>query len=475
MTEQTRNPLTSPRDANQDQAKIRIALNLASASIPYLAGLAAKVSIQQDDRIKTACVFPSGRILVGTTFLDSLNCEELGFVLAHELLHLFLKTSQRQGDCSEPRLINIAHDFIINEMVLEAFGKNEDSPPGGGLNWRDYTQSFHKQFPDQEWKPVTEYSLEELVWILKPLQDKIRKSCWKSPKSSSKPLPPPAPTTLGDLLAEAGIGAEPPEEEKRPHAPAAQQKSLEDLLLQCGDMLTEEIELQMFPDDTIQRIEENVREIRQAVTHSAAIQAVHARIKNLQHLPGTEGGNLNKNYSLLRGQYCTPWEAALQRWFDTTAPGQRSWARPSRRGAFRTDVVLPGRKREGWTLHIVLDTSGSMSKELSQALGVIDQFCQANSVDMVRILQCDTEVTSDEHVEVGNLEHFQAKGFGGSDMSPAMRRLAEDPDVEAVIILTDGYINYPQEPMPYEILWCLTSDYRRDFPYGTVIGIHRNP
>jgi predicted metal-dependent peptidase len=135
---------------------------------------------------------------------------------------------------------------------------------------------------------------------------------------------------------------------------------------------------------------------------------------------------------------------------------------------------LPGKSREGWTLNIVLDTSGSMDDAISRALGAIDQFCQANDVESVRILQCDVEVTSDEYVEVGSLERFEAKGFGGSDMSPAMLKLAEEPDVEAVIVLTDGGIDYPEGPMPYETLWCIVEGWWScdpRFPYGTVVRI----
>ena len=75
------------------------------------------------------------------------------------------------------------------------------------------------------------------------------------------------------------------------------------------------------------------------------------------------------------------------------APGERTFARPSRRGAERTDVVLPGRKREAWMLNVVLDTSGSMTDEIPRALGAIADFCDAVGVDQVRLVQCDTAVT----------------------------------------------------------------------------------
>src|ERR1700728_304731 len=61
----------------------------------------------------------------------------------------------------------------------------------------------------------------------------------------------------------------------------------------------------------------------------------------------------------IRTAYQPPWPLALQHCLDAVAPAPRSFARPSRGGADRDDLVLAGRKREGWALHIVLDTSGS--------------------------------------------------------------------------------------------------------------------
>jgi hypothetical protein len=43
-----------------------------------------------------------------------------------------------------------------------------------------------------------------------------------------------------------------------------------------------------------------------------------------------------------------------------------------------------------------------------------------------------------------------------SNLAPALRRLAREPEVECVLVVTDGEIEYPAESMPYDILWALT-------------------
>ena len=111
--------------------------------------------------------------------------------------------------------------------------------------------------------------------------------------------------------------------------------------------------------------------------------------------------------------------------------------------------------REGWTLHIVLDTSGSMANVLPKVLGAIASFCDGAGVSQIHILQCDIEVTRDEWLEPAQLAEYRIAGFGGSDMSPGLLQLVEDTEVSAVLVLTDGYIDYPAAEPPYRVLWAV--------------------
>jgi hypothetical protein len=57
-------------------------------------------------------------------------------------------------------------------------------------------------------------------------------------------------------------------------------------------------------------------------------------------------------------------------------------------------------------------------------------------------------------------------------MSPSLRMLADGPDVGAVVVITDGAIEFPDEEMPYSVLWALTEpSYADSFEpgYGRVI------
>jgi predicted metal-dependent peptidase len=244
-------------------------------------------------------------------------------------------------------------------------------------------------------------------------------------------------------------------------------------------VLPGELEREWFPDQPHADLEATIRQVERVAAHAVSLEQIEARARTSaaevsralrQGGSGSDPGDMTAYVEVLRTLYRPPWELALHRWMDAVAPGARTYTRASRRGADRTDVVLPGRLRDGWTLSIVLDTSGSMADELGRALGAIAAFCEGASVDSVRVVQCDVEVTSDEIVAPATLEQYQISGFGGSDMSPALWHLAADPEVTAAIVITDGDIDYPSAPMPYDVLWVLT-DVADGFepPYGQVI------
>src|SRR4051812_48845666 len=122
-------------DARQDDPRQKVdaaaarARALVCATLPHLAGLAYLVRVEPDIRVGTAGVFPSGRLVVNPTWFLGLGAREGAFVLAHELLHLALRSHQRGGEDKAQRF-NAAHDYIINDILEEAFGM---PPPGGGL------------------------------------------------------------------------------------------------------------------------------------------------------------------------------------------------------------------------------------------------------------------------------------------------------------------------------------------------------
>ena len=87
-------------------------------SVGHKIDLASAVRLSLDDRIPTAAITGTGRLLVNQEWFDALDLADGAFVMAHELFHLCLRTHER-GEGTDPEVFNWAHDYVINDMLRE--------------------------------------------------------------------------------------------------------------------------------------------------------------------------------------------------------------------------------------------------------------------------------------------------------------------------------------------------------------------
>lgn len=403
-------------------ARIERGLRMVTVPMPHLAGLAAAVRCSIDDRVPTMGVFASGRMVANRQFVAKLKENELVFVLAHELLHLALRTHDRAKGSGRLEF-NYAHDYIINDILRAELGFTH--VPAGGLDMPG----------------AKEKSAERIVLEMRKHGDKMQSK-----------------TQVWDGQSVSARGALNQSGQEQPAAEDA------------GDVMDENKERELFPECKNAQADEAKRMSAEAA-RSLALGKAMGKMKGR----GAESGDTTQTIMALRGMYKTPWEVALQKWIESVAPGERTYLRPSRREVAGSDIVLAGRKRESWMLNVVLDTSGSMTEEISPALGAIADFCEQLSVDEIRLVQCDAAVTNDEMLSPDALANYQVSGFGGSDLSPAMRALAEDGRVTAALVITDGDIEFPREEMPYDVLWVVTPGAYSNFnpPYGRIVRMQQ--
>ncbi len=415
--------MSTPRPPTvEDRAtldRIMRGLRMVTVPFPHLTGLAAAVRVDLDDSVPTMGIFASGRLVANPAFTARLSASDLLFVLAHELLHLALRTHDRAVGSGRLEF-NYAHDYIINDMLREALGVSKI--PAGGLDMPG----------------AREKSAEEIVLEMRrnASSTQSRTQVWEG-----------AAVTVDQVLG------------------GSKQSSQGN----AGDVLDVQRERQMFPEDAAEQAA-RARAIRDLAAKGMAI----AKAMGIMKGRGADAGSTQQQVRALRGIYRTPWQVALQRWLEGVSPGERTFMRASRRGAERTDIVMPGRQRHSMMLNVILDTSGSMADDIPFALGAIADFCEATGIDDIRVIQCDTAVTSDEMLSPTELAEYDIRGYGGSDLTPALMALCEDPRVTAAIVITDGDITYPADSMPYAVLWAVPGD-TTSFapPYGRVITMQR--
>jgi predicted metal-dependent peptidase len=151
------------------------------------------------------------------------------------------------------------------------------------------------------------------------------------------------------------------------------------------------------------------------------------------------------------GQPPIPWDVELAKWFDNHfAPLEkvRSYARPSRRQSSTPDIPRPRwipepGAEDGRTFGVILDTSGSMDRELlAKALGAIASYSMSREVPAVRVIFCDAATYDQGYMPPEAIaDRVKIKGRGGTILQPGIDLLetAEDfPKDGPLLIITDG-------------------------------------
>lgn len=144
------------------------------------------------------------------------------------------------------------------------------------------------------------------------------------------------------------------------------------------------------------------------------------------------------------------WDVELARWFDqhfSPVEKYRTYARPSRRQSATPDIPRPslapaGGAYDGRTYGVVLDTSGSMDRNLlAKALGTIASYSMSRDVPLVRVFFADADYYDQGYMSPEDIAgRVKVKGRGGTILQPAINALekAEDfPEDGPVLIITD--------------------------------------
>jgi predicted metal-dependent peptidase len=99
--------------------KCKTSIKMLGFTHPHFLLLSTRLTYQVVDEkheLKTMGITTKGVVLVNPAFVKKTNIEELGGVMAHEMLHLVLRHHYRAGT-RDPELWNIAADMCINKAL----------------------------------------------------------------------------------------------------------------------------------------------------------------------------------------------------------------------------------------------------------------------------------------------------------------------------------------------------------------------
>lgn len=174
------------------------------------------------------------------------------------------------------------------------------------------------------------------------------------------------------------------------------------------------------------------------------------------------------------------WKEQLRAFLTELTPDDYSFAKPNRRFiAGDNPIYLPGLAGTGAMkgMGYLNDTSGSITmEEMKQGLGEIGGAVEDVKPSKLIVAHCDAKVQHHEvfdHPSAATVnEKLERHGSGGTNMLAGLtwfeRRF---PDVQAVIVFTDGEFNFKTDhEYPFPVLWAITNP-NIVAPWGTTIHV----
>lgn len=379
----------------------------------------------------TIMVAENGHIYLHPDFVTRLianggGAQALGYILAHEAMHVLFRHHKRkmdllkkEGDNFDQQLDGLAADLSINPALTAIASK-----PKPNVIWikeptGDYAGVLPKVFEMEDG-----LTYEQYYYGLKG------KSGKKKPKNSGGPAQGCTP--------DSGQG------EGSSNASAQGKK-----IMREGQGMSQ-AKMDSLAHSTLQKAKEH--ESRNRGTVPAGIMQ---EIENGFVEPKIRWQDVLKARVLHDLQH-------------TEGSDSLIWTRNSRKqggvGYGPGTARLPGFVEYRPTITVVADTSGSMGADLEhirdETLGIIRE-CGAD----VDFIACDT--AAHDAGKVRNAAQIAAnlKGGGGTDMNPALD-LAKEKRSDIVVCITDGYIGDFGENRGYKLIFCVV-------PTGTTQGLQK--
>lgn len=169
------------------------------------------------------------------------------------------------------------------------------------------------------------------------------------------------------------------------------------------------------------------------------------------------------------------WREALRDFVASSIKGKDefTWRRMNKRH-MANDIYMPSMENETiGEVIVAIDTSGSIGgKELTEFATELASICDLVSPDVVRIIWWDADVHGeqvfkpDQYQNIASL--LKPLGGGGTRVSCVSKYINEKKlSAEAVIVFTDGYVEYDIEwNIVPPTLWMITQNRSLDVPVG---------
>jgi predicted metal-dependent peptidase len=350
----------------------------------------------------------------GALFMQKLNDEELNGLIMHENGHVFYRhvTHYKSLFKKDPKITNVAADFVVNDMIKRLDEPKIKLPPGALWN---------KMFRD--------WSLIQVYDYLKKRKEELDKQNDGQQDDGQQGSGSPSGETLNNDQGETDI---------------------DKLLKNLGD------------DQTL---DEHDFEAGAELDEKELGEKVDRALRQGGILAGILGAKKDRSIEELL-EPKVDWREVLRDFVtaNTIGKDEYSWRKFNRR-MLANDMYLPSAISETiGEIVVAIDTSGSISGvELSAFAGELASICDSVTPEKVRVLWWDTKVHG-EQIFQGNYTNIttmlKPEGGGGTRVSCVSEYLINKAvNAECVVVFTDGFVeNNVQWSHTAPLLWLVTDN-----------------
>jgi len=380
---------------------------------PFLGALVLRLPpVEADPRWCRTTGTDARKLYYNRHYIETLDPQELQFVLSHEALHCALSHFTRREHRDKLRW-DVACDYAVNPLLLQ----DGLTPPSNTLH-----QVAFEGMTAEEIYPFIDENTSE-----RPMDNHLYEGEQSVPQGSRSPTPgqKDGSDTNNGVDEAPGRGAPPP-------APlgVAEQEALD---IQWRQRLA-----------------------------GAAQQAMRA---------GKLGGAMARMIDHLL-QPRLPWRALLARYMTAVARDDYSYMRPSRRSG---PAILPSLRSSQLDMTVAIDTSGSLcDEEIRQFISEMDAI-KAQIRARVAVLACDALIAPGAPWRFEPWEPLELpknlQGGGGTRFEPVFDWVsAEDFYPDLLLYFTDGEGSFPDREPPYPVIWLVKG--KAKVPWGQRIQLN---
>lgn len=363
-------------------------------------------------------------------FVLSLSKPNIVGIIKHELFHLIFKHISRKKGIENFEKWNIAADLAINSII-------KDYIPEGGM-FPDIKELQHLKL---EWLKNAEYYYNKLD---KQACDAI------SPKANYKVK----------LKGQQGQGQGQPQQGQGQPQQGDGQDDMGGNKGQDGEI---EVEIGGMTDthDWDGEKQKDVPEEILEVDIKQLLEEAYNNSSSSKMWGNTPLDLIKEIESFIFKKSEIPWQVLFRKYIMFAKKIFQISTRQKRNKKYHW--AFPGTKtKEKLSIACIFDTSGSVSEP--EYLACVNELYSMNkAVDSINIVHCDTQ----PH-DIGKLtksmlngtgkKKLNRHGYGGTDMSPAVRYCEEKYKPDVLICLTDAYMDFNWKPSKIPMIWVVTNE-----------------